>query len=315
MEDWVLLIIWVSSDFRFLGFGISSNSLEAYPDFMDCDSTNIHSAGGLMRYWSAPTSVFANLLDGTEGLLPSNNGGGGGSGAEDYRVIRSTSPVVVNRSCSMVNCGGGDQIGNSLGVMNLNNSMQLDLGARNSGNLFRQSSSPAGIFSNFTAENGNTTRQYDDNFLNSSWHNSAIKDLKRGRDNNGRTFSTSIVLETQNAGYENNNRGLAHHLSFPITFNNDPVEKFFRFQEHPIRHQIRAKRGCATHPRSIAERNRRTRISERMKKLQELFPDMDKQTSKAEMLELAVEYIKGLQRQVKTLTDTNAKCACLCSSR
>ncbi|KAG7025666.1 Transcription factor bHLH, partial [Cucurbita argyrosperma subsp. argyrosperma] len=257
---WVLLIIWVSSDFSFLGFGISSNSLEAYPDFMDCDSTNIHSAGGLMRYWSAPTSVFANLLDGTEGLLPSNNGGGGGSGAEDYRVIRSTSPVVVNRSC-------------------------------------------------------NTTRQYDDDFLNSSWHNSATRDLKRGRDNNGRTFPTSIVLETQNAGYENNNRGLAHHLSFPITFNNDPVEKFFRFQEHPIRHQIRAKRGCATHPRSIAERNRRTRISERMKKLQELFPDMDKQTSKAEMLELAVEYIKGLQRQVKTLTDTNAKCACLCSSR
>ena len=69
---------------------------------------------------------------------------------------------------------------------------------------------------------------------------------------------------------------------------------------------------------------RRIRISERMKKLQELFPDMDKviilspphksfihrtvliskhsslqQTSTADMLELAIEYIKGLQRQVK----------------
>lgn len=36
-----------------------------------------------------------------------------------------------------------------------------------------------------------------DNFLNSSWDSSAIRDLKRGRDNNGRRFSTSIVLETQ----------------------------------------------------------------------------------------------------------------------
>ncbi|KAL2893514.1 Transcription factor bHLH80 [Bienertia sinuspersici] len=40
--------------------------------------------------------------------------------------------------------------------------------------------------------------------------------------------------------------------------------------------RIRAKRGCATHPRSIAERVRRTRISDRIRKLQELVPNMDK---------------------------------------
>ncbi|MBA0816352.1 hypothetical protein Gohar_001027 [Gossypium harknessii] len=40
--------------------------------------------------------------------------------------------------------------------------------------------------------------------------------------------------------------------------------------------RVRAKRGCATHPRSIAERVRRTRISDRIRKLQELVPNMDK---------------------------------------
>ncbi|KAJ9559901.1 hypothetical protein OSB04_005061 [Centaurea solstitialis] len=40
--------------------------------------------------------------------------------------------------------------------------------------------------------------------------------------------------------------------------------------------RVRAKRGFATHPRSIAERVRRTRISDRIRKLQELVPNMDK---------------------------------------
>jgi archaellum component FlaC len=73
---------------------------------------------------------------------------------------------------------------------------------------------------------------------------------------------------------------------------------------------MRAKRGCATHPRSIAERNRRTRISEKLKKLQDLVPNMDKQTNTADMLEMAVEYVKDLQKQVLVLTDDRAKCVC-----
>lgn len=40
-------------------------------------------------------------------------------------------------------------------------------------------------------------RLHTDDFLNSSWDESAMRDLKRGRDNNGRTFSTSIMLETK----------------------------------------------------------------------------------------------------------------------
>ncbi|KAH7525032.1 hypothetical protein FEM48_Zijuj06G0182000 [Ziziphus jujuba var. spinosa] len=75
--------------------------------------------------------------------------------------------------------------------------------------------------------------------------------------------------------------------------------------------RVRAKRGFATHPRSIAERVRRTRISDRIRKLQELVPNMDKQTNTADMLEEAVEYVKHLQRQIQELTEHQRKCKCI----
>jgi hypothetical protein len=153
------------------------------------------------------------------------------------------------------------------------------------------------------------------------------------------------------------------------------IEMFLQFQD-AVPCKIRAKRGCATHPRSIAERVRatsivlafqslgclfcaeqsvdllltqvrRTKISERIRKLQELVPNMDKvlrpccnlypivsphqignrtvqirsarttpenwlmynlhfrflqQTNTSDMLDLAVDYIKDLQKQVKVRT-------------
>ncbi|KAJ1290176.1 hypothetical protein BS78_02G223500 [Paspalum vaginatum] len=87
------------------------------------------------------------------------------------------------------------------------------------------------------------------------------------------------------------------------------IEKLLQFQD-AVPCKIRAKRGCATHPRSIAERVRRTKISERIRKLQELVPNMEKQTNTADMLDLAVEYIKDLQKQVKVLNDGRAHCTC-----
>ncbi|XP_024982324.1 transcription factor bHLH130-like isoform X2 [Cynara cardunculus var. scolymus] len=104
--------------------------------------------------------------------------------------------------------------------------------------------------------------------------------------------------------------GLTHQLSLPTSSAELSVmEKLLQFQDSvPLR--SRAKRGCATHPRSIAERVRRTRISERMRKLQELVPNMDKQTNTADMLDLAVDYIKELQKQVETLSDHHSKCTC-----
>ncbi|KAK9138944.1 hypothetical protein Sjap_009538 [Stephania japonica] len=76
-------------------------------------------------------------------------------------------------------------------------------------------------------------------------------------------------------------------------------EKLLQLQKDSVPCKIRAKRGFATHPRSIAERERRSRISRKMKKLQELVPNMDKQTSNADMLDLAIQYIKNLQNEVQ----------------
>ncbi|TMW86027.1 hypothetical protein EJD97_022052 [Solanum chilense] len=97
---------------------------------------------------------------------------------------------------------------------------------------------------------------------------------------------------------------LSHHLSLPTS----TMEKLLQDSVHL---NVRAKRGCATHPRSIAERVRRTRISDRMRKLQELVPNMDKQTNTADMLDFAVDYIKELEKQVKILAERRAKCTCI----
>ncbi|VVB03197.1 unnamed protein product [Arabis nemorensis] len=88
------------------------------------------------------------------------------------------------------------------------------------------------------------------------------------------------------------------------------MESLMNIPEDSVPCRTRAKRGCATHPRSIAERERRTRISGRLKKLQELVPNMDKQTSYADMLDLAVEHIKGLQNQVESLEKGMERCTC-----
>ncbi|XP_047956886.1 transcription factor bHLH130-like [Salvia hispanica] len=158
-------------------------------------------------------------------------------------------------------------------------------------------------------ENGHlgsaNAREFDALFLQDSWnHDTPFNPLKR------KMFSNFNGLENQN-GEARRNPGLVHHMSLPKTASEmAELDKFLQVQPDTIPCQIRAKRGCATHPRSIAERVRRTKISEKMKKLQDLFPNMDKQTSTADMLDLAVKYIKDLQGQVETLTETRAKCVC-----
>jgi len=67
------------------------------------------------------------------------------------------------------------------------------------------------------------------------------------------------------------------------------------------RPRVRARRGQATDPHSIAERQRRERIAERMKALQELVPNCSK-ADKAVMLDEIIEYVKFLQLQVKVLS-------------
>ncbi|XP_021724045.1 transcription factor bHLH130-like [Chenopodium quinoa] len=127
---------------------------------------------------------------------------------------------------------------------------------------------------------------------------------------NDSTSDASLHL-SENGGITSRSAGLTHHLSLPKTSAEmAAVEKLLHFQD-VVPCKVRAKRGCATHPRSIAERMRRNRISERMRKLQDLVPNMDKQTNTSDMLDLAVDYIKNLQNQYKVLSDSRAKCKCV----
>ncbi|XP_022158381.1 transcription factor UNE12-like [Momordica charantia] len=72
-------------------------------------------------------------------------------------------------------------------------------------------------------------------------------------------------------------------------------------QPPQVRPRVRARRGQATDPHSIAERLRRERIAERMKALQELVPSCNK-SDRAAMLDEIVDYVKFLRLQVKVLS-------------
>ncbi|KAJ6821206.1 putative serine/threonine-protein kinase [Iris pallida] len=106
--------------------------------------------------------------------------------------------------------------------------------------------------------------------------------------------------------------GIDSQFGLPTSLEMASVEKLLQAQQDSVAFKVRAKRGCATHPRSIAERERRTKISEKLRKLQELVPNMDKQTSTSDMLDLAVEHIKKLQSQVQNLNQERASCTCAC---
>ncbi|PWZ15798.1 Transcription factor bHLH66 [Zea mays] len=69
----------------------------------------------------------------------------------------------------------------------------------------------------------------------------------------------------------------------------------------PPRQRVRARRGQATDPHSIAERLRRERIAERMNALQELVSNANK-TDKASMLDEIIDYVKFLQLQVLSMS-------------
>ncbi|XP_010478939.1 PREDICTED: transcription factor bHLH80 [Camelina sativa] len=162
------------------------------------------------------------------------------------------------------------------------------------GGFHRQNSSPAdflsgscagtdGFFSNF-----GIPASYD--YLSP---NVDISPTKRSRDMEEAHFSSQMKEEQMSGG-----------ISGMMDMNMD------KLLEDSVPCRVRAKRGCATHPRSIAERVRRTRISDRIRRLQELVPNMDKQTNTADMLEEAVEYVKTLQSQIQELTEQQKRCIC-----
>lgn len=150
---------------------------------------------------------------------------------------------------------------------------------------------------------GHVSQSYiSSNFPVGSWDDTtsivfSAPPSKRAKDNNEDIITGLSNIDSQ--------------LSLPKTsLDMGTIEKYLQTQQESVPCKVRAKRGCATHPRSIAERERRTRISKRLRKLQDLVPNMDKQTSTSDMLDLAVQYIKELQSQVEKLNQEQANCVC-----
>ncbi|KAL6516128.1 Transcription factor une12 [Orobanche gracilis] len=103
-------------------------------------------------------------------------------------------------------------------------------------------------------------------------------------------------------------------------FHGQPMTNTVPVALHPpvVRPRVRARRGQATDPHSIAERLRRERIAERIRALQDLVPTVSKycyqeysahtrmdyvtQTDRAAMLDEIVDYVKFLPLQVKVLS-------------
>ncbi|KAM1007625.1 hypothetical protein ACFX2A_004259 [Malus domestica] len=86
-------------------------------------------------------------------------------------------------------------------------------------------------------------------------------------------------------------------------FHGQPISNTVAAAPHPpaMRPRVRARRGQATDPHSIAERLRRERIAERIRALQELVPSVNK-TDRAAMLDEIMDYVKFLRLQVKVLS-------------
>ncbi|XP_039063244.1 transcription factor bHLH122-like isoform X2 [Hibiscus syriacus] len=256
----------------------------------------------------------------------------------NYRVLSSTetsrptqmkmgngnNSSLIRHSSSPAGLFSDINIENSYGVMR----GMGDYGSINSGNkeaAFPSASMqpPSRLMSpKPSSENAGLSRQnlpynYSSGFPVSSWDDSMmvsdnISGVKRLHEDDGPLSGLDFDGATQNTMVAGNHPPplLAHHLSLPKSSPDmSAIEKLLQYQDS-VPCKIRAKRGCATHPRSIAERVRRTKISERMRKLQNLVPNMDKQTNTSDMLDLAVDYIKDLQKQVQTLSENRARCSC-----
>ncbi|KAG5567508.1 hypothetical protein RHGRI_002903 [Rhododendron griersonianum] len=124
----------------------------------------------------------------------------------------------------------------------------------------------------------------------------------------GSVFPLGLSLDQGKQGFrEDVGDGRSSSSTMKNTFSGQPMPNTVSAMAHPpsIRPRVRARRGQATDPHSIAERVRcilrRERIAERIRALQDLVPSVNK-TDRAAMLDEVVEYVKFLRLQVKVLS-------------
>lgn len=246
-------------------------------------------------------SVVGSYSVGLENQLSNGNGGRNGSNL----IRQSSSPAGFFNGFCVMGEVGNYRVQNHAEVSSSNSRFMPSIPEN-----VNESVAPG----NNQSRNGDSAngQEFEAAYPHDSWNDTSFNTLKRNSNGDPKIFSNFNGLENQNGEARKRTSGLVSHMSLPKTSAEMAVvENYLQFQQETIIPcQVRAKRGFATHPRSIAERMRRTRISKNIKKLQDLFPDMDKQTNTADMLDLAVDYIKNLQKQVQALTDKKDKCVC-----
>ncbi|XP_074269094.1 transcription factor bHLH130-like isoform X2 [Silene latifolia] len=280
------------------------------------EEEQVQNNSGLLRYRSAPSSL---LYEYTQNLSDSRN-------ENDCLETYERKP---QRLTGYSNSNTNSQLPPQYPKQTLvatSNSMELNgsirLGNLNSAalNLNRQTSIPAGFFSQLNTQNGYTIMKGLGSFRVANGTNGessprtgrlGVNHLPRIPEIGNENVKETSPDEDKFRNHEGD-LGFSSPSSYPFTSWNNPASSDSSFlSEDTVPCKVRAKRGCATHPRSIAERERRNRISERMRKLQELVPNMDKQTNISDMLDLAVDYVKSLQDEFKILSDGRAKCKCV----
>ncbi|KAL1827907.1 hypothetical protein ACET3Z_006319 [Daucus carota] len=275
------------------GYLVACGAVNMYSDNMSQvkskESISSSNCSNLIRHSSSPAGFLANLSD-EIGFTETNDVG-------DFRSGRETNTELNFKS---------GRLGDYIDISSKRSSHSRFM-PQIAESLDEKIEISDGYLAN-GQHGGDSNRLYVPNVQNDSTCNS----LKRYRDGEVKmSLSNMNAVDTQNDDSKHYTSGLLHQLSLPSTFAEmATMENLVNFQQDSTPCKIRAKRGFATHPRSIAERVRRTRISARMKKLQDLFPNMDKQANTADMLDLAVVCIKDLQKEVQTLNETRAKCTC-----
>ncbi|RAL54307.1 hypothetical protein DM860_001435 [Cuscuta australis] len=262
--------------------------------------SELNRAAGLTRFLSAPAAWLEALLDSdTENdvvldppVLPSSNRPPPHPLSQPLPTPSSSSSPAQLKQPPV--CGSSSRFAADLGVFS--GSMDAASGASN---FIRQNSSPPEFVSQMSSDVYFPAFGIPSNYEYASSPIDVSQSAKRSREADSQSPVSKLSSPLK-----------GEHSRRLCSAGGSLDAEMEKMMDDLVPCRVRAKRGCATHPRSIAERVRRTRISDRIRKLQELVPNMDKQTNTADMLEEAVEYVKFLQTQIQELTEHQKKCTC-----
>ncbi|XP_071705083.1 transcription factor bHLH128-like [Rutidosis leptorrhynchoides] len=308
----------------------SSSASQPSRDHPNSINGNNNSGGGigLARYRSAPVSFLNSTVDSVINGQQQQQGQGQGQGQQQQHtnmVVGGTQtptrfftpPDSVPSQLS----SSGDRLQTT--SFRLNEFATAFNGLKGGTTnqiapspLFRHGSSPAGFLNTLVSSTQTTDARGNSRLpsqLSFTGTNSFSQISEESDITNSLAFTSSSSSHNKRPKMDINGLNmLESELNFGLSESALEAATVMDLPLDSVPCKIRAKRGCATHPRSIAERERRTRISGKLKKLQDLVPNMDKQTSYSDMLDLAVQHIKGLQTHVQSLNKELENCTCGC---